>query len=135
MYTEILDVGSFYHYLSLVNSFTLGKGWTAELHGEYQSDIVYAQLLIKSFGTLNVAFQKKVLKNRGSLKVAVNDILYTRRANGVINNLRLTDADWNSRIDSRQVTATFSYAFGKAKSNKPKHNGSGSESEQSRVKS
>lgn len=135
LYTETLDAGGFYHYLSVVNSFTLGKGWSAELHGEYQSDIIYAQLLIKSYGTLNVAFQKKVLKNKGSLKLSVNDILYTRRADGIINNLRLTDADWNSRIDSRQVTATFTYGFGKARSNKPKHNGSGSESEQSRVKS
>ena len=60
--------------------------------------------------------------------------LYTRRANGIINNLRLTDADWNSRLDTRSVTLAFSYRFGKTIGNKPKHIGSGSDTEQQRVK-
>jgi hypothetical protein len=55
------------------------------------------------------------------LKLSVNDILYTRRADGIINNLHNTDADWNSRLDTRAATIAFSYRFGKSTSNKPKH--------------
>lgn len=134
LYTQTLNSGGRYYMLSATNSFTLGKGWNADVRGDYQSDIIVAQLLIKSFGTLNFAFQKKILKDAGSLKFAFNDVLYTRRADGIINNLRLTDADWNSRLDTRSVTITFSYRFGKSTSDKPKHTGSGSESEQQRVK-
>lgn len=134
LYTEQLNSSGTYTAFSATNSFQLGKGWNADLRGDYQSNIVYAQLLIKSFGTLNMAIQKKILKDMGSLKLSVNDILYTRRADGIINNLRNTDADWNSRLDTRAATIAFSYRFGKSTSNKPKHTGTGSESEQQRVK-
>lgn len=134
LYTEQLNSSGTYASLSATNSFQIGKGWNADIRGDYQSNIVYAQLFIKSFGTLNMAIQKKILKDLGSLKLSVNDILYTRRADGIINNLRNTDADWNSRLDTRSATVAFSYRFGKSTTNKQKHTGSGSESEQQRVK-
>lgn len=134
LYTEQLNASGTYFAANVTNSFQLGKGWNADIRGDYQSDVVYAQLLIKSFGTLNLAAQKKIIKDKGSLKLSLSDILYTRRADGIINNLKDTDADWNSRLDTRSATLAFSYRFGKSTSNKPKHNGTGSESEQRRVK-
>ncbi len=134
LYTEQLNSSGNYMYASLNNSLQFGKGWSGELRGEYQSDIVVSQLLIKSFGTLNFAVAKKFLKGAGSVKLAFNDILYTRRSDGVINNLALTDADWNSDLDTRTAVITFSYRFGKTMNEKPKHNANGSEDEQRRVK-
>ncbi len=134
LYTEQLQSEGTYYVFSLNNNFQLGKGWNADLRGNYQSDFVYAQLLIKSFGTLNFAIQKKIFKDKGSLKLSISDILYTRRSDGIINNLRNTDADWNSRLDTRAASLAFTYRFGKSTSNKLKHTGSGSESEQNRVK-
>jgi Outer membrane protein beta-barrel family len=134
LYTETLNAGGPYYNCAATNVFQLGKGWAAEVRGDYNSNVVYAQLLIKSWGTLNCAVQKKVFNRKGTLKLSFNDILYTRRADGIINNLRDTEADWDSRLDTRSVTLAFSYGFGKAKTNKPKHNSSGSETEQQRVK-
>ncbi|HMU04073.1 MAG TPA: outer membrane beta-barrel family protein, partial [Saprospiraceae bacterium] len=134
LYTEQLDTSGTYFAANVTNSFQLGKGWNADIRGDYQSNIVYAQLLIKSFGTLNLGIQKKILNDKGSLKLSINDILYTRRADGIINNLKDTDADWNSRLDTRSATIAFSYRFGRSTSNKPKYTGSGSDSEQRRVK-
>lgn len=134
LYTEQLNSAGNYQYISLNNSLQLGKGWSLEVRGDYQSDIVAAQLLIKSWGTLNMAVAKKILKDAGTLKLSANDLLYTRRSDGIINNLRLTDADWNSDLDSRNVTLTFSYRFGKTENNRRRHTGSGSESEQNRVR-
>jgi hypothetical protein len=48
--------------------------------------------------------------------------------------LQLTDADWNSDLDTRNVALAFSYRFGKASGAKPKHQSTGSESEQNRVR-
>jgi Outer membrane protein beta-barrel family/CarboxypepD_reg-like domain len=134
LYTEQLDTSGTYFAANVTNSFQLGKGWNADVRGDYQSNIVYAQLLIKSFGTLNLGIQKKILNDKGSIKLSLSDILYTRRADGIINNLKDTDADWNSRLDTRSATIAFSYRFGKSTSNKPKYTGSGSDSEQRRVK-
>ncbi len=134
LYTEQLNTSGTYYYFSINNGFQMGKGWNADLRGDYQSDIVYAQLLIKSYGTLNLGVQKKVWGDRGNIKVSAQDILYTRRADGIINNLKNTDADWNSRLDTRSVTVSFSCRFGQSANKKPRHTGSGSESEQQRVK-
>ena len=134
LYTEQLDAKGQYCAFQLVNGLNLGKGWGAEVRGFYQSDVVYAQLLIKGYGTLNAAVKKTILKGKGSLRLTLNDILYTRRADGIINNLRLTDADWDSRLDSRFASVAFSYRFGKAQGEKKRYTGSGSESEQNRVK-
>jgi hypothetical protein len=134
LYTEQLDTSGTYFAANVTNSFQLGKGWNADVRGDYQSNIVYAQLLIKSFGTLNLGIQKKILNDKGSIKLSLSDILYTRRADGIINNLKDTDADWNSTLDTRSATIAFSYRFGKSTSNKSKYTGSGSDSEQRRVK-
>lgn len=134
LYTEQLNSSGTYYYLSANNSFQLGKGWKAEIGGRYRSDIVAAQLLIKSYTQINLGFQKRILNDKGNLKLSVNDLFYTNRGDGIINNLRLTDADWNSKYDSRNVTLTFSLRFGKSLAKKQKYNSSGSDSEQSRVK-
>jgi hypothetical protein len=135
LYNQQLNSNGTYFFITANNSFNLGKDWNAELRGDYQSDVISGQLLIKSYGTLNLAFQKKILGNKGTIKLAFGDILYTRRADGIINNLQLTDADWNSRLDTRSATLSFSYRFGKSTNNKLKHTESGSETEQKRVKS
>jgi outer membrane receptor protein involved in Fe transport len=134
LYTEQLNAGGPFFYFQANNSFTLGKGWTAEVRGDYQSDIVVAQLKILDFGTLNLGFSKKIMKDAATIRLAVNDILHTRRGSGIINNLRLTDADWNSQLDTRLVSLTFTYRFGKSTSTKQKYKAGGSESEQQRVK-
>jgi hypothetical protein len=134
LYTQRLDTTGYNGYASMTNSFQLGKGWAAEIRADYQTDQVYSQLVILHFGTLNMAVSKKILKDAGILKLAAQDLLYTRRGSGIINNLELTYADWNSKYDSRVVTLSFSYRFGKAGQQRQRHTGSGSESEQQRVK-
>jgi outer membrane receptor protein involved in Fe transport len=134
LYTEDLNSGGFYWVVQGTMSFQFKDGWSGEVNGQAQSDFVYSQLLIKGFGILNMTVQKKILKNKGNLKLGINDIFYSRIADGIINNLRLTDADWNSSLDTRQAALTFSYNFGKASKGKNRYNGSGSESEQKRVR-
>ena len=82
---------------------------------------------------MNMGVSKKVFDGKGSIKLSANDLFYSRIGSGIINNLAQTDADWNSKFDSRSVTLTISIRFGKSTSNKQKYNSSGSEDEQNRV--
>ena len=134
LYTEELKSSGTYYYLSATNSFKIGKGWSADLIGFYRSDLVYAQLLLKEYGQINLGVKKKILDNAGTLKLSVNDLFYTRTGDGIINNLRLTNADWNSTFDSRTATLTFSWRFGKSTLKKKKYKSNGSGAEQNRVK-
>jgi len=135
LYTQRLDATGYNGYISMTNSLQLGKGWSGEVRADYQTNQVYAQLLILNFGTLNLAAAKKIWKDAATIKLSAQDLLYTRRGSGIINNLELTEANWNSRFDSRVLNLSFSYRFGKAANQRQRHNSSGSESEQQRVRS
>ena len=133
LYTEQLNARGGYYYLSTNNNFNLGNNWKIDLSANYRSDMVYSQLILASSGVVNCGVQKSILNNKLTFRIAINDIFYTQRGNGIINNLRLTDADWNSKYDSRRASFTCSYRFGKSTFDKQLYKSSGSESEQNRV--
>lgn len=134
LYTQTLNVNGTYWFINATNTFQFKKGWSAELSGQYISDFIDSQFSFGDFGFFNVGFQKKILKNMGSLKVNLSDVIYTNRIRGTINNLELTDANWNSMNDTRALSVTFGYRFGKNSNSKAKHHTSGSETEQKRIK-
>ena len=87
-------------------------------------------------GQGTVAVAKKILKDKGSLKLSVRDFLYTNQVHGYIN-FQETDATFHNRRDSRMVAMTFTWNFGKplkGMSNGGHRNGGAGE-EESRVKS
>ncbi len=134
LYTEQLNASGVNLYFQGTNSFKFGKGWRIDISGRLMSDQVASQLLIRGYGTLNCGIQKNILKGKGSIKISASDLFYTRKGDGVINNLKQTNADWNSKMDSRSVRVSFSMRFGKSTSNKKKFKGAGSDTEQDRVR-
>ncbi|WP_306639690.1 outer membrane beta-barrel family protein [Sanyastnella coralliicola] len=134
LYNQQLNASGDYQYLSLTNTFDFGKGWKGDISGIYRSDMVYSQLFLRSFGGINIGFQKALWDGKANLKCSVNDILFTRRGDGIINNLEQTEADWNSVRDTRRFALAFSFNFGKATNQKNAHRGSGSDEEQGRVR-
>jgi len=135
LYTEQLNSKGNYVYAQLSNTFTLKKDWSLSLSGRARTDRVLAQLLINQFYVMSFGAQKKILDGKGNLRFRLSDPFYFRRGGGVINNLRLTDADWFSRFDSRRASIAFSWRFGTSDFKKEKYNSSGSDSEQRRVRS
>ncbi len=134
LYTEQLNSRGTNVYVSLTNNFQLKKGWKFDLSGRYLNDHVSSQLLIEGYAVLNFGMQKTIFNGKGNVKLSASDLFYSRVGNGIINNLNQTNADWNSTFDSRSIRASFSMRFGKSAFNKEKYSGSGSESEQQRVK-
>jgi hypothetical protein len=136
LYTENLNSRGVYGIVQATQQFTLPRDYSIELVGNYQTKYVLAQLLLGNVGHVQVAAGKRLLAGKGNLRIRFSDIFFTNQPFGKINNLRLTDARWNGFLDSRGVTASFSYRFGKAvKGAKGKYDGSGSGDEQKRVKS
>ena len=135
LYTEDLNSNGNYVRANLTQSFKLKKNWSAELKGDYQSDLVYSQLILKSFAILGFTVQKKFAKGNATARVGVNDIFYTRRASGTINNLKNTDANWNSTLDTRSLALSLSYRFGKSNIQKQQYKSTGAESEKKRIQS
>ncbi|UPT72374.1 MAG: outer membrane beta-barrel family protein [Flavobacterium sp. JAD_PAG50586_2] len=134
LYTEDLDTSGTYWYFSANHSFNFSKNWSGEIGGNYQTDVVSAQFIIGARGSVNIGAKTKILQGNGSLRFSVNDVFYGGIVNGTINNLRLTDATWVNKRDSRFAAITFTYSFGKAFQSKDQHDASGADSEKNRVK-
>jgi len=132
-YTGKLNSSGTYVYIGPNVRLTLGRGWDGEVSGNYRSKLVNAQFVLQSIWQANTAVQKK-LSAKTTLKLSINDILYTKINKGTINNLAQTEANWINRGDSRNAVLSFSYRFGKAFSSPQKYERSGADSEKNRVK-
>ncbi len=112
---------------------SLGKGWNAELSGFYRSRGVDGVIVINALGALNGGVSKSVLKNKGTVKMGFRDILWSQQFKGTAQ-YSYIDTWFKQSRDSRQVTLSFNYRFGKGKAAAPKRKIGGAAEEQSRIK-
>jgi hypothetical protein len=92
--------------------FQLGKGYQFQLSGFYLPSHYASISKIEDLSDLSVGLQKKILNDRGWLRVNFSDIFYKRYPRGrtVHGNI---DDKFISKRDTRVVTFSFSYNFGK----------------------
>lgn len=128
---DLSNEGNFF-YIGPVNIFQINPIWSAELGGNYQSSIYIGQFVTIPVGTMRVAVAKKVLKQKGTIRLSVSDILYTNQPGGNIKAIQNSTASWKSYLDSRVMTISFSYRFNKGKSLNQRNVGS-ADSERGRI--
>jgi iron complex outermembrane recepter protein len=115
LYGQRLLNRGFYFIVNPVNLFQINKKWSAELAGSYQSRVFSAQFVLIPVGQVRMAVAKKIMKDKGTLKLGLNDMFYTFQPGGDIKGLGASTASWKSFLDSRVATFTFSYRFNKGK--------------------
>lgn len=98
--------------MNSTQTFKLPKGFSIEVSGTYDAKGAYSLGTYKAFGQLNMAVQKSVLKNKGSIKLAYSDIFWTHKYQNTAtyNNVYSVGS---YRWDNSVIMATFSYKFGK----------------------
>ena len=133
LYGEQLSVDITTLLLNVTNQFTFAHGWGGEVSGFYQTKSAEGQAIVDPLGQVNMAITKKVLKEKGNVKLGVRDIFYTMKPHGYIN-FQQTEATFSNQRDSRQVTLSFTYRFGKPLKGSSGRNHSGAGDEQNRVK-
>ena len=115
------------------NQFTISPTWSAELSGFFDSGGTYGQFVTLPKGMLNAAVQKKILNNKGSIKLSVQDLLHSFSPSGTITNIADARAKFNNSLDTRAVTLAFTYSFGQTNNIPQKRETGGAESEQGRA--
>ncbi len=115
------------------NQFTLSKTWSAEISGFYDSGGTYGQFVTLPKGMLNAAVQKKILNNKGSIKLNMRDILHTFSPSGNITNIVGAHASFHNTLDTQVATLAFTYSFGKQTNTPQKRETGGADSEQGRA--
>jgi iron complex outermembrane receptor protein len=134
LYGQNLDVSAVNLLGNLNNQFKFGRGWGGEISGFYRTAGLEGQVLIKPVGQTSAAIVKQLFKEKGSLKLGVRDIFYTQQFRGAIN-FQETQATFHNSRDSRQVSLTFTYRFGKPiKGPQNNRHSGGADEEANRVK-
>jgi hypothetical protein len=134
LYGEPLNADAVTGMGNMTNIFKFSKVWTAELSGWYRTSGIEGQILIRPMGQLTTAISKQIMKEKGSLKLGIRDIFYTQQAKGTID-FQETQASFHNTRDSRQLSLTFTYRFGKVvKDARTNHHSGGADDESSRLK-
>jgi hypothetical protein len=132
LYQTNIDARSGYIGGYFNSQFFLSKRWTAELSGDYSGPHSNAQFTRTGTGRLNAGIQKKMLNNKGTVRLAVNDMLHSFSPSGTITGIPGVTSTYHNTYDSRYVALSFSYAFGGNK--KGGHEVSSAKDESDRVK-
>ncbi|HTE24239.1 outer membrane beta-barrel protein [Flavitalea sp.] len=119
---------------SILNQFTLGSGWNAELNGYYNGKDINGQRSYEPRYRINAGIQKKILKGKGSLRLSFEDIFYTWKAQEVNHGLRNAISYNTNQSDTRRLAIGFTYSFGKDNNSKKRSlNENSASEEKSRV--
>lgn len=118
--------------LYISNNFILNKTMSAEVSGWYNSASQYGFYRAQPMGGFSLGLQKKVMSEKGSLKLNVQDPFWLNKFNG-----RATVQDINFRVlskwESRRIMLTFTYRFGNQNVKSARQRNSATSAEQSRA--
>lgn len=108
---DVLDIKIFSYNAYMANNFVLGKGFSAELSGWYNSKTMYSFYKTEPMGAFSIGVQKSMLDKKLTLKLNVNDPLWLNRFRG---STQYGDIDFKiqSRWESRVARFTLAYNFG-----------------------
>lgn len=118
--------------VNISQQFKFKKGWAAELSGFYRTKGLEGIFKINPFGVINMGFSKQVLKNKGSVRVNIRDILWSQRINGA-SKYGNVDVDFRQLHDNRIASFSFTYRFSKGKATTSQRKRGGADDEQTRV--
>ncbi|MFY7653036.1 MAG: TonB-dependent receptor domain-containing protein [Chitinophagaceae bacterium] len=115
-------------------SFTLGKGYTAELSGWFNGPGIWAATWrSKAQGAVDLGLQKQLMQNKATVKLSVTDLFFTApwRAENDFGGLKLNGRGY---WESRTVRLNFTYRFGSNQIKSARQRQTGLESESKRIK-
>ena len=130
---DAVTIGATTGMFNVMEQFKFNKGWGAEVSGFGRTEGVEGIFRIKAFGMMNLGLSKQVLKNKGSVRVSVRDVLWSQRIQGESKYSNI-DAKFQQFGESRVVNVSFTYRFSKGKVGNVQRKRGGANEEANRVK-
>ncbi|RBL90199.1 TonB-dependent receptor [Chitinophaga flava] len=114
------------------NTVIINANTTLEITGSYDSPSYYGFLDLKDFWFVNIGAQRQLWHKKASLKLNLSDVFGSSRTSAFT---RLTGygETFLQRRDSRVLTFTFNYKFGKSTGNSSSKKTGGAEEEKRRA--
>jgi iron complex outermembrane recepter protein len=114
------------------NTFTLKKGWTAELNANVNTGGQYGFMVLDPQWALSAGVQKTILKSKGTVRFNITDIFWTNLPKAVITYNNYIEK-WHAYRESRVANITFTYRFGNNKVQAARRRTTASEEERQRA--
>ncbi len=133
IYNQKLNNHGAFFFVNPINMFTLSDKLSFELSGNYQTKNYSAQFVLIPVWSVRAGISYKMMNNKATLRINLNDALYTYQPGGNILSLNESTASWKSYFDTRVIGISFGYKFTKGKVLAARDSGS-SDTELERVK-
>lgn len=114
------------------NTFTLKKGWTAELNASLNTGGQYGFMVLNPQWALSTGVQKTVLKNKGTVRFNITDIFWTNLPKAVVTFNNYIEK-WHAYRETRVANISFTYRFGSNKIQGARRRTTASEEERQRA--
>ena len=133
-YTETLNPHTYVARLNMMNSFQFGKVWNAEAIAYYASRDLNGQAFTSGRFRASAAIQKKIWKEKGSIRLGFDDIFHSWINHNKSVDLKQAQYFQTAEYDSQRIGLAFTYRFGKSNfARKSKNNNNASDEEKGRV--
>lgn len=133
-YGEKLNPQTYVVRINVLNQFQFGRKWSAELGGYYASINLNGQTFTSAMFRSNAGIQKKILKDKGSIRISADDIFHSWVYKNRSISLKQADYRQISETDTQRVGIAFTYAFGKDTfTRKSRHKDNALDEERSRL--
>jgi len=130
---EPLDISYTSFMVNITNTFTIKQGFSLELSGFYRGKGVDQLTINQPIYQMSIGGQKNILKNKATVRLNIRDPFAWQEYRGVTDYGNIY-AKIHNKFDARQVTATFTYRFGKNIQQPPqRRRNSATQDEQNRV--
>ena len=118
--------------VNVSNTFSFKKGWSGEISGFYRGKTIEQLTIAEPMYFLNLAVQKTVMKGKGTWRLNIRDPFHWQQFKGrtVYSDI---DVQIHNKWDNRNITATFSYRFGKTSVAQARRRTTGATEEQNRA--
>jgi hypothetical protein len=119
--------------INLGQQFSFGKGWSAELYTNISARDKVFTITMSSFYSIYASVGKKILKDKGSIRLMIDDPTFANYRTETMANYQNTTQYRKSQNDTRRIGLSFSYRFGNEKYTRRRQTEDAAEEERRRV--
>lgn len=133
-YSEDLTPDAYVARINVLNQWRFSNEWSAELGGYYASIDLNGQAFTSGMYRVNAGVQKKVLKDRGSIRFSVDDLFHSWVYHNRSVSVKQAQYFQVSRSDTQRAGIAFTVRFGRDdNAKKSRQTGNAADEEKGRV--
>lgn len=115
------------------NQFAFAREWAADLGGNFTSANTNGQFVESALWLVYAGIQRKILHERGMLRLAARDIFHTYQPRGYLTNIPLATASFRNYVDTQVIGLILNYSFSTGKTKRARK-ADAAEDEEGRIK-